>query len=164
MTDPDQTTRIVPPWDDATVTALNAFQHAGRMHPFTCRYDSHHVLTATPSGWVCELDGYTQQWAHAFMTRPAFGAPWTVGELAGGAPPEPPVAVWWHTIAPADAAEIVLPMPGITGPLNERGLPCPWPWEPQQLVGVPLGQYHCPYCGAGVLAGERHPDYRNGIV
>lgn len=45
-------------------------------------------------------------------------------------------------------------------PLNEAGEPCPWPWEPQQLTGVPLGMYHCPYCGAMVLAGVTHPDYR----
>lgn len=45
-------------------------------------------------------------------------------------------------------------------PLNENGEPCPWPYDPQQLVGAPLGQYHCPYCGAMVLAGMPHLDYR----
>lgn len=164
MTDLDLPARIVAPWNDATIDALNAYQRAGRMHPFTCRYDSHHILVATRDGWVCELDDYTQRWAHAFMINPAFGTPWTTGELAGGPPPEPPASVWWHTITPQNAATIVLPVAGIIGPLSEKGIPCPWPWEPQLLGGIPLGQYHCPYCGASVRAGERHPDYRNGIV
>ncbi len=50
-------------------------------------------------------------------------------------------------------------MDGIEGPVNEAGEPCPWPWEPQQLSGAPLGQYHCPYCDAMVLAGYPHVDY-----
>lgn len=37
--------------------------------------------------------------------------------------------------------------------------PCPWPFEPWQLYGAPLGQYHCPYCGSMVLAGMEHLDY-----
>jgi hypothetical protein len=28
------------------------------------------------------------------------------------------------------------------------------------LVGVPMGQYHCSYCGAMVIAGIPHLDYR----
>jgi hypothetical protein len=67
--------------------------------------------------------------------------------------------VRWYTIAPADAVDIVLPREGITGPVNEEGEPCPWPWGPQQLGGLPLGQYHCEYCGAMVLAGIPHIDY-----
>jgi hypothetical protein len=70
----------------------------------------------------------------------------------------------WSEISPADAVGIVLPAPGIRGPLNEEGQVCPWPWEPQQLVGVPLGQYHCPYCGAMVIAGVPHLDYRETVV
>lgn len=46
-----------------------------------------------------------------------------------------------------------------TAPLNEVGERCPWPWEPQQLAHVPLGQYRCPYCGAMVVAGMEHLDY-----
>lgn len=65
----------------------------------------------------------------------------------------------WYDIDPADAINIVLPVEGIAGPVNEQGEPCPWPWEPQQLVGVPMGQYHCPFCGAMVIAGVPHPDY-----
>ena len=68
----------------------------------------------------------------------------------------------WHEIAPEDAINIELPRPDIAGPVNEQGEPCPWPWEPQQLVGVPLGQYHCGYCGAMVMAGLPHIDYAEG--
>ena len=67
----------------------------------------------------------------------------------------------WSEIAPEDATEIQLPRDDIIGPLNEEGKVCPWPWEPQQLVGVPLGQYHCIYCGAMVIAGVPHIDYRD---
>lgn len=66
----------------------------------------------------------------------------------------------WHDIAPADATSLNLTEDlTITAPLNEQGERCPWPWEPQQLVGAPLGQYHCGYCGAMVLAGVPHIDY-----
>lgn len=68
--------------------------------------------------------------------------------------------IHWTKIEPADAAELALPLVGVDGPANEMGESCPWPWEPQQLVGVPLGQYHCGYCGAMVLAGVPHLDYR----
>ena len=30
--------------------------------------------------------------------------------------------------------------------------------KPEKLVGTPLGQYHCPDCGAMVIAGIEHPD------
>lgn len=67
----------------------------------------------------------------------------------------------WTEIEPADATHINLTHRlDIEAPLNEEGERCPWPWDPQQLVGVPLGQYHCPYCGAMVIAGLPHPDYR----
>lgn len=69
----------------------------------------------------------------------------------------------WHDIEPADAGDIVLPREDIAGPVNEIGEPCPWPWEPQQLVGVAMGQYHCPYCGAVCVAGVPHPDYAEPI-
>lgn len=66
----------------------------------------------------------------------------------------------WHDIEPADAAEIDLSKDlTITAPLNENGERCPWPWEPQQLIGAPLGQFHCGYCGAMVMAGIPHIDY-----
>jgi NTP pyrophosphatase (non-canonical NTP hydrolase) len=66
----------------------------------------------------------------------------------------------WRTIAPADASGIDLSVrTDITAPLNEMGERCPWPWDPQQLGGQPIGQYHCPYCGAMVMAGTEHLDY-----
>lgn len=65
----------------------------------------------------------------------------------------------WTNIDPADATELVLPTEGIAGPINEMGELCPWPWEPQQLVNAPLGQYHCGYCGGMVVAGVPHTDF-----
>jgi len=71
----------------------------------------------------------------------------------------------WHDIAPEDAVAIDLHVRhDITAPRNELGARCPWPWEPQQLVGAPVGQYHCPYCGAMVLAGIPHIDYGDGFA
>jgi hypothetical protein len=68
----------------------------------------------------------------------------------------------WQDIDPADAVDILLPRADIEGgPVNELGEPCPWPWDPQQLKGAPIGMYHCKYCGAMVLAGIPHIDYRN---
>lgn len=69
----------------------------------------------------------------------------------------------WQDISPAEAEADALNLAvhtDITAPLNEAGERCPWPWEPQQLVGVPLGQYHCRWCGAMCVAGVPHPDYR----
>lgn len=69
----------------------------------------------------------------------------------------------WYDIEPKDAVDIVLPWNGpdgtIEGPLNEMGERCPWPWDPQQLKGAPIGQYHCPYCGGMQLAGIPHVDW-----
>ncbi|MGW2739084.1 hypothetical protein ACWC4D_33405 [Streptomyces sp. NPDC001288] len=66
----------------------------------------------------------------------------------------------WTDIEPSDATELDLAEDlTITAPLNENGERCPWPWEPQQLVGAPLGQFHCSYCGAMVMAGMPHIDY-----
>lgn len=61
---------IVAPWDDHTVQCLNKFQH-GPMHPFTCGFDTRHVLVATNDGWVCPFDDYRQNWAMKWMTEPA---------------------------------------------------------------------------------------------
>jgi len=67
----------------------------------------------------------------------------------------------WSDIEPRDAVDIDLNVrTDIDAPLNENGERCSWPWEPQQLKGAPMGQYHCPYCGAMVMAGLPHPDYR----
>ncbi len=68
----------------------------------------------------------------------------------------------WYEFSPAEGREIgdLTKRDDIQGPLNESGEECPWPWDPEQLVGAPLGQYHCPYCGAMVMAGLPHVDYR----
>lgn len=66
----------------------------------------------------------------------------------------------WSEIEPSAARALDLSVRlDIEAPLNEAGERCPWPWDPQQLAGAPLGQYHCPYCGAMVLAGVPHLDY-----
>jgi len=74
----------------------------------------------------------------------------------------------WYDIEPKDAVDIDcterpdLDPPWVEHDLREEyGNVCPWPWEPQQLVGVPMGQYHCGYCGSMVCAGVPHPDYRD---
>jgi hypothetical protein len=65
----------------------------------------------------------------------------------------------WTDIEPKDAVGIWLPWED--GPLNEAGYRCPWPWEPQQLVGAPLGQYHCGWCMGMQMAGMQHMDWSN---
>jgi hypothetical protein len=72
--------------------------------------------------------------------------------------------VIWTDIDPADAVDIdCRERLDLDPPLNENQEACPWPWDPQQLKGAPLGQYHCPYCGAMVMAGLPHPDYRRDL-
>ena len=44
-------------------------------------------------------------------------------------------------------------------PVNEQGEPCPFPIDPLLLVGMPLGQYHCPYCLGMQVAGFPHLDW-----
>lgn len=68
----------------------------------------------------------------------------------------------WQDFSPQQAAEQKINLTtrtDVTAPHNEMGERCPWPWEPQQLGDAPMGQYHCPYCGAMVLAGVEHLDY-----
>jgi hypothetical protein len=31
------------------------------------------------------------------------------------------------------------------------------PEKPEELIGQPIGQYHCPDCGTMVMAGMEHP-------
>lgn len=69
-------------WSQEKVDRLNAFQHAGQFHPFTCggnrgdeahtRYAVEHnedngLLIATPYGWKCPVCSYVQDWAHDWM-------------------------------------------------------------------------------------------------
>lgn len=71
----------------------------------------------------------------------------------------------WQDIAPKDALELDLSKDlTVTAPLNELGERCPWPWEPQQFVDAPLGQYRCPYCNAMVVAGMAHIDYTGNLL
>lgn len=83
---------VLAPWTQDVVDALNAFQRAGRFHPFTCgsgnRADQAHttatevnrlsdagLLVATLSGWVCLGCEYTQDWAFTFMVEVAGARP-----------------------------------------------------------------------------------------
>ena len=69
----------------------------------------------------------------------------------------------WSDFDPQNMINIVLPWDGphglIEGPMNELGERCPWPWEPQQLKGAPMGQYHCSYCGGMNVAGVAHIEW-----
>lgn len=64
-----------PIWTMQQVANLNAWQHAGHVHPFTCGHRSDHpavdgdkgILVATRHGWICPYCDYTQDWAHAEM-------------------------------------------------------------------------------------------------
>lgn len=58
--------KIRPPWDPATVEALNRWQANSWVHPFTCECGA--VLEATSAGWVCLACDYRQDWAWAVMT------------------------------------------------------------------------------------------------
>lgn len=69
---------IKPPWTPEQVAALNAHQHAGEFHPYTCgnrNDEAHHlyaaeqghgdhgILLATTDGWMCPVCDYRQCWA-----------------------------------------------------------------------------------------------------
>jgi len=68
--------KITAPFSDDQVNALNAFQAAGFVHPFTCcshegcdrqKQENEGTLIATTNGWVCPCGKYTQDWAHSSM-------------------------------------------------------------------------------------------------
>lgn len=96
MTDP-----VRAPWTSEQVDALNRFQQAGRMHPFTCGGEhtpGSPVLVAREDGWHCpqpygEPCDYQQDWAHAFMLRPEATQPlraeMTVTQGLAGTPDVP---------------------------------------------------------------------------
>jgi hypothetical protein len=85
MTDttPADDRMIRAPWTPEQVTALNAFQQRGGMHPFTCGGDhtpGSPALVAYTDGWRCpqpygEACDYRQDWAHPFMFRAAATVP-----------------------------------------------------------------------------------------
>lgn len=60
--------KIYPPWDTATVDALNRWQQRGDVHPFTCN-NGGAVLIASSDGWHCPLCAYRQGWAWALMAK-----------------------------------------------------------------------------------------------
>lgn len=69
----------------------------------------------------------------------------------------------WTDYTPQEAKDLKIDLSkrlDITAPLTSVGERCPWPWEPEQFVDSPLGQYHCTYCGEMVMAGMPHIDYR----
>jgi hypothetical protein len=68
---------IKAPFTKVQINHLWDYQLSGRMHPFTCGKRDNHpenegILVPTFDGWVCPVDGcgYTQDWAHEFMTKP----------------------------------------------------------------------------------------------
>lgn len=83
--------RIYAPWTPEQVTALNAYQRAGRGHPFTCGGEQHlgsPSLVAYTDGWRCpQPDGkfcdYRQDWAPTFMIPTSKeGGPLPAGDQA----------------------------------------------------------------------------------
>lgn len=61
--------KIYAPFTASEVEALNLYQVSGVFHPFTCARCGTN-LKASREGWYCpNLDGYTQNWAHAFMAN-----------------------------------------------------------------------------------------------
>lgn len=56
-------------WTDEQVAALNRYQSADTMPPFTCGNDhtGDRELIATRDGWWCPSCEYRQDWAHDFM-------------------------------------------------------------------------------------------------
>jgi len=70
---------IRAPFTAEQAAALNGFQQAGNMHPFTCArgHLSGHVslVAVAEAGWICPVDtcDYTQDWAHDFMLVPDVG-------------------------------------------------------------------------------------------
>lgn len=65
----------MPVFTKDEVESLNAYQHSGVFHPFTCggnRTDEHHLdgeglLVAAEDGWYCPFCDYKQSWAHESM-------------------------------------------------------------------------------------------------
>lgn len=40
----------------------------------------------------------------------------------------------------------------------EELLPANCSEKPERMLGVPIGMYHCPDCGAMIMAGFEHPE------
>lgn len=63
-------------WTDEECFRLNAAQHDGQRHPYTCGNDSRHrPLIATANGWRCADCNYRQNWYHGasgeYQPKPA---------------------------------------------------------------------------------------------
>ena len=64
------------PFTAEQVESINAFQHAGIFHPFTCGVDDcRHDLVAEPDGMRCPKCDYRQDWVHDFMANWAWKPP-----------------------------------------------------------------------------------------
>lgn len=74
--------KITAPFTIAQVDALNRFQRAGHVHPFTCGNDhsGDKDLVATKDGWICPNCDYRQDWAHAAMAGELPPHPFPPGE------------------------------------------------------------------------------------
>ena len=72
------------------------------------------------------------------------------------------IAAFALTLIPNDDGTYRLPWSDIPNGLGEP-MQCPIPFDPLFLIGQPIGQYHCPYCGSMVIAGFPHPDYIDEI-
>lgn len=123
------TARIYAPFTPEQVEALNAYQHAGRMHPFTCAHehpDERPVLVATIDGWQCPDTAcdYRQFWAHDFMTTPEWNEPGFPGLSA-----VPPLPVTnrggWQGAKPTQVIidEVGADLAPILADANRRGDP-----------------------------------------
>lgn len=60
------------PFTPDEVASLNAYQHSGAFHPFTCPGrildGTEHILEATEHGWRCaHCPDFTQNWCHLWM-------------------------------------------------------------------------------------------------
>ena len=58
------------PWTAEQVSALDTFQTADYIHPFTCKEEHpgcDRRLIPTPGGWICPHCDYTQDWCHDWM-------------------------------------------------------------------------------------------------
>lgn len=60
---PEAADVIPAPWDMEIVEALNAYQHGGGFHGYTCAAHPRNLLTAHPDGWRCSECAYRQTWA-----------------------------------------------------------------------------------------------------
>lgn len=111
--------RITAPWTDDQIAALNSFQRAGVMHPFTCGNDGHRMrptLVAELDGWRCpdESCDYRQTWAHGFMADPT-----ALAALPQLIPTAPVVVGVGHLVQQPDGSErpggfTYLPNPALT--------------------------------------------------